>query len=97
MIGFIIIVCVIAFIIEVKSEKEKEKVKQINDELSARENRIYDKDKYNYAYKNSFMITIGENLKYYQTGIEISLNDILMSNELKISIFYKKKCKNHET
>ena len=45
---------------------------------------IYDNDRYTYAYKNSFMITIGENLKNYQTGIEISLDDILMSNELKI-------------
>lgn len=45
---------------------------------------IYDEDRYNYAYKNSFMITIGENLKGYQTGIEISLIDIMMSNELKI-------------
>ena len=45
---------------------------------------IYDKDRYNYAYKNSFMITIGENLKDYETGIEITLKDIVMSNELKI-------------
>ena len=45
---------------------------------------IYDKDRYNYAYKNSFMITIGENLKDYEIGIEISLKDIIMSNELKI-------------
>lgn len=45
---------------------------------------IYDQDRYNYAYKNSFMITIGENLKEYETGIGISLKDILMSNELKI-------------
>ena len=45
---------------------------------------IYDEDRYNYAYKNSFMITIGENLKDYEIGIEISLKDILMSSELKI-------------
>ena len=46
---------------------------------------IYDQDRYNYAYKNSFMITIGENLKNYETGIEISLKDIMMSKELKIA------------
>lgn len=45
---------------------------------------IYDQDRYKYAYKNSFMVTIGENLKDYETGIEISLKDILMSDELKI-------------
>ena len=44
---------------------------------------IYDADRYNYANKNSFTVTIGENLKDYQTGIEISLKDIVMSNELK--------------
>ena len=46
---------------------------------------IYDSDRYNYAYKNSFMITLGENLKNYETGIEINLKDIIMSNEIKIS------------
>lgn len=45
---------------------------------------IYDEDRYNYAYKNSFMVTLGENLKDYETGIEISLKDIIMSKELKI-------------
>ena len=53
--------------------------------FSANRPPIYDKDRYNYAYKNSFIITIGENLKNYQTGIEISLKDIMMSNELKNS------------
>ena len=53
--------------------------------FSANRPPIYDKDRYNYAYKNSFLITIGENLKNYQTGIEISLKDIMMSNELKIA------------
>ena len=51
--------------------------------FSANRPPIYDKDRYNYAYKNSFIITIGENLKNYQTGIEISLKDVMMSNELK--------------
>ena len=45
---------------------------------------IYDKDKYNYANKNSFTITLGENLSNYETGIEISLKDIVIAEELKI-------------
>ena len=46
---------------------------------------ILDEDRYNYASKNSFSITVGDNLKDYDVGIEISLKDIIMSNELKIS------------
>lgn len=46
---------------------------------------IYDEDRYKYANKNSFTVTIGENLKQYQTGLEIILNNINISNELKIS------------
>ena len=46
---------------------------------------ILDEDRYNYANKNSFSITIGENLKDYEVGLEISLKDIIMSNELKIA------------
>lgn len=46
---------------------------------------ILDTDRYNYANKNSFNITIGENLKEYQVGIEISLVNISMSEELKIA------------
>lgn len=46
---------------------------------------ILDEDRYNYGNKNSFTITVGENLRDYQTGIEISLKDIAMSNELKIA------------
>ena len=46
---------------------------------------IKDEDRYNYASKNSFTITLGENLKNYETAIEISLKDINMSNELKIT------------
>ena len=45
---------------------------------------IYDEDRYTYANKNSFTITLEENLKAYETGIEISLKDIAMSEELKI-------------
>lgn len=44
---------------------------------------IYDADRYNYANKNSFTITLGENLANYENGIEISLKDIAMSQELK--------------
>ena len=44
---------------------------------------IYDEDRYAYANKNSFSITLGQNLSNYQTGIEISLKDIVMSDELK--------------
>ena len=46
---------------------------------------IKDEDRYNYANKNSFTITIGEDLRKYETAIEISLKDINMSNELKNS------------
>ena len=46
---------------------------------------IKDEDRYNYANKNSFNITIGENLKKYEVAIEISLKDIIMDNELKIT------------
>jgi len=45
---------------------------------------IYDEDRYIYGEKNTFTITLGENLKDYDTGIEISLKDIKISEELKI-------------
>lgn len=48
---------------------------------------IYDQDRYNYAYKNSFMVTVGENLKNYEVGIEISLKDVIMAKELKIASY----------
>ena len=48
---------------------------------------IEDEDRYTYANKNSFIITVGENLSDYQTGIEISLKDIIISDELKITDF----------
>lgn len=44
---------------------------------------IKDEDRYNYANKNSFTITLGEDLKRYEVALEISLKDINMSNELK--------------
>lgn len=45
---------------------------------------IYDEDRKNYANKNSFTITIGQNLELYETGLEITLRDIAISDELKI-------------
>jgi len=46
---------------------------------------IYDEDRYNYANKNSFTVSLPENLKNYQTAIEINLENIKMSEELKIA------------
>lgn len=45
---------------------------------------IYDEDKYKYANKNSFTVNMGENLKNYEVGIEILLNNIKIAEELKI-------------
>lgn len=45
---------------------------------------IYDKDRYTYANKNSFSITLGTDLEEYQTGLQISLQDIKIADELKI-------------
>lgn len=46
---------------------------------------IYDEDRYKYANKNSFTVTLGENLKEYETGLQINLTNINISNELKIA------------
>ena len=46
---------------------------------------IYDDDRYNYANKNSFTITLNDNLKNYQTGVKIILKDIVMADELKVA------------
>lgn len=46
---------------------------------------ILDDDRYTYGNKNSFTVTLGENLKDYQTGIKIELVDLKMSEELKIA------------
>ena len=46
---------------------------------------IYDEDRYRYANKNSFTVTLGSNLQEYETGIEITLSNINISEELKIS------------
>ena len=45
---------------------------------------IYDEDKYKYANKNSFTVTLGENLTDYETGLQIILNNIEIAEELKI-------------
>ena len=45
---------------------------------------IYDDDRYRYANKNSFTVTVGENLRDYEVGLEIILNDIEISDELRI-------------
>ena len=44
---------------------------------------IKDNDRYNYASKNSFTITLDKNLEKYETGVEISLTNITMADELK--------------
>ena len=51
--------------------------------VSSQNMPIDDTDRYNYANKNSFTITLGENLKKYEIAIEISLINIKMSEELK--------------
>ena len=45
---------------------------------------IYDEDRYRYGNKNSFTITLGDNLKNYETGIQIVLENINIDEELKI-------------
>lgn len=58
---------------------------------------IYDIDRYIYANKNSFSITLGKNLKDYNTAIEISLEDIAISNELKIPNYKYELLQNGKT
>lgn len=57
---------------------------------------IHDKDRYKYASKNSFTVTVGENLKDYEIGLEIILNDINISPELKISNYKYELLENKE-
>lgn len=45
---------------------------------------IYDEDRYRYANRNSFTITLGKNLQEYETGIEITLDNIKIEEDLKI-------------
>ena len=49
---------------------------------------IDDDDRYSYANKNIFTVTLGENLENYETGIKILLKDIKIADELK-NINYK--------
>ena len=58
---------------------------------------ILDEDKYNYGEKNIFTITIGENLKDYDIGIEIFLKDIKISEELKIKDYKYELLQNGKT
>ena len=58
---------------------------------------IYDEDRYRYANKNSFTITIGENLKNYETAIEIILDNINISEELKIENYKYELLQNKQT
>ena len=58
---------------------------------------IYDEDRYRYANKNSFTITVGKNLEQYETGIEINLNNIKISEELKISNYKYELLQNKKT
>ena len=48
---------------------------------------IQDEDSYNYANKNSFTVTLNENLQKYHTAIKVVLKDIVMSDELKIATY----------
>ena len=58
---------------------------------------IYDDDRYRYANKNSFTVTLGENLKSYETGIEIILENINISEELKIENYKYELLENKKT
>lgn len=58
---------------------------------------IYDEDRYKYANKNSFTVTIGENLMSYETGLEIILSDINISDELKIKNYKYELLQNNKT
>jgi len=58
---------------------------------------IYDEDKYQYANKNSFTITLGENLQTYETGIEIILNNIIIDDALKIENYKYELLENKKT
>ncbi len=57
---------------------------------------IYDDDRYNYAGKNSFSVTIGEKLKNYTSGVEISLGNIIISEELKNANFKYELLENNQ-
>ena len=58
---------------------------------------IYDEDRYRYANKNSFTVTLGENLQEYETGLEIVLSEINIAEELKISNYKYELLQNKKT
>ncbi len=58
---------------------------------------IDDEDRYTYASKNSFTITLDERLKDYSSGVEIFLDNITMSEELKIANYKYELLENNET
>lgn len=58
---------------------------------------IYDEDRYRYANKNSFSVTVGDNLKTYETGIEIILSNITIDKELKIENYKYELLQNKKT
>lgn len=51
---------------------------------SSKTTPIYDEDRYVYANKNSFTITVDKNLQDYLLALDISLTNIAMDEELKI-------------
>lgn len=51
---------------------------------SSKTTPIYDEDRYTYANKNSFTITVDKNLQDYLLALDISLTNITMDEELKI-------------
>lgn len=58
---------------------------------------IKDSDRYNYANKNSFTITLDKELEDYEKGIEISLVNIAMAEELKIANYKYELLQNNIT
>ena len=58
---------------------------------------IYDEDKYKSANKNRLTVTLKENLKEYETGLEIILSDINIEEELKIKNYKYELLQNKKT
>lgn len=57
---------------------------------------IYDSDRYKYANKNSFTVTLGEYLEDYQVGLEIVLSEIKIDDSLKINNYKYELLENKE-
>lgn len=69
-----------------------------NEKITAVTNMpIQDEDRYSYANINSFNITYGENLKKYDVAISIYLDEIVMSQELKIENYKYELMENNVT